>query len=161
MNCIIVLIVVDELKEIADDWRELGSYLMSPHIVKEIELQEDSPVKSLESLIIKWRELYPDSNWTDITTALENMGKYELAKHLQRKYLSEVEPVAPDEPISPVKPVALDEPISPVKPDEPVEPVIPVKPVIRAVETDSGGNPSELNGMHHYTTIIITNTQIK
>ena len=130
-------IVVDELKEIANDWRQLGSNLVSQHILKEIELQEDSPMKCLELLIIKWKELYPDGNPTDIITALEKMGNYKLANHLQQKYLSEVEPVAPGKPAaSPSEPA-----VSPLKPGAAsIEPVTPVE--------FSDGNPSKSNGTY-------------
>ena len=129
--------VVDELKEVSDDWRQLGSYLVSQHILKEIEIQEDSPMKCLELLNIKWRELYPDGNWTDITTALEKMGKYELADHLKRKYLIEVEPDTPGGPAAFTSELA----VFPLKPGATsIEPDAPV-----GVEFVSDENPSKLN----------------
>ena len=125
---------------IADDWRQLGSYLVPQHILKEIELQEDSQMKCLEFLIIKWKELYPDGNWTDIITALENIGKYKLANDFQRKYLSEIEPVIPSKAAaSPSEPA-----VSPLKPGAAsIEPVTPVE-----VEFVSDGNPGKLNGTY-------------
>ena len=84
-------LVIDELKEIADDWKQFGGHFMSKHLLKEIELQGESPVKCLELMIAKWKQLYPDGTWMDIVAALENINKSELANLIQQKY---VRPVA-------------------------------------------------------------------
>ena len=83
-------LVIDELKEIADDWRQLGGHLMSPHRLKEIELQEESPVKCLELVIVNWKESYPNGTLLDIVAALEKIEKFKLADHIQQKYISPV-----------------------------------------------------------------------
>ena len=84
-------IVVNELKEVAGDWKQLGSHLLSPHLVKEIDLYvqpEENPLKCLELVIINWKDLYPDGSWSDIFTSLVKMGKTELSHILQEKYLN-------------------------------------------------------------------------
>ena len=81
-------ILNDELKEIADDWRLFGGHLMSKHLLKEIELQEESPVKCLELVIVKWKQVYPDGTWMDIVAALEKIEKSKLASIIQQKYIT-------------------------------------------------------------------------
>ena len=75
--------VIDELKEFADDWKLFGSHLVSKQLLKEIELREQSSVKCLELVIIRWKEESPDGNWMDIVAALK---KIKLAHLLQQEY---------------------------------------------------------------------------
>ena len=84
-------LVIDELKEIADDWKQFGGHLMSKYLLEKIELQEESPVKCLELVIVKWKQVYPDGTWMDIAAALEKIEKSKLASIIQQKY---VRPVA-------------------------------------------------------------------
>ena len=82
--------VIDELEEVANDWKQLGNHLLSPHCMKEIVLYVqvgENPIKCLGLVIINWKELYPDGTWSDIITALVKMEKNELSNILQEKHL--------------------------------------------------------------------------
>ena len=78
--------VIDELKEIADDWKLFGSHFLSEDLLTAIEIQDQSPVKCLELLIVHWKEASPDGNWMDIVAALKKIKNSKLANLLQQKY---------------------------------------------------------------------------
>ena len=64
---------------------------MSEHLLKEIELEEQSPVKRLELVIVHWKETSPDGNWKEIVAALKKIGKSKWANLLQQKYATATE----------------------------------------------------------------------
>ena len=59
---------------------------MSEDLLTAIEVQEQSPDKCLELVIIHWKEASPDGNWMDIVAALKNINNSKLADLLQQKY---------------------------------------------------------------------------
>ena len=79
--------VVEELREVEEEWRELGNQLYIPESKREdIAVTHHSDSDRLRAVLEYWIQTSPCPSWKLLVLALEWIDMFTLAKHIRDKY---------------------------------------------------------------------------
>ena len=83
-------LLVENLEPVQDDWKSLGHYLkVKLDVINEIEVESSNEKLCQEKVLKYWLIQNPSGSWDDVITALNKLGRTELAKKLGNKYATE------------------------------------------------------------------------